>query len=90
MGLYEYKCEDCHKVQELFYKMNDKRPSSIKCDECNGVAIRIFTTGAAYIKNEYVGDIWDKEGVDPQNNDPLKMKQANAARIKAMRKQNKN
>lgn len=89
MPLYEYKCEDCNHTQDLFYNMNDKRPTHVDCNKCKGKAIRIYSIGAAYLKKVCVGDIWDKAGVDPQKANPTKLKEANEARVKKLKEQNR-
>ena len=85
MPLYEYKCEKCQEVHEVFYRMDDDHPAELKCHICGCKAIRLFTTGAAYVKKKRLGDVWDEAGVTPKSTPHTKA--ANAERIRKMREQ---
>jgi len=88
MPLYTYQCEECTHTQDVFYRMDDKRPESMLCDKCEGKAIRLFNIGAAFLKKKRVGDIWDEAEVDPRR-DAERAKQNNSERIRKLREQSK-
>lgn len=89
MPLYEYRCEDCEESTDLHMAMSGKRPKVIECEYCGGVAHRIFSVGASYIKKTYVGDIWDKADADPHHGNKKSVRNAQSDRIKRMREQSR-
>lgn len=47
--MYEFECEKCgHKAEKLM-KMEDAK-DAIKCSECGGTAIRVYSTSNAHFK----------------------------------------
>lgn len=65
MPVYEYKCDECHKITEQIYSMLEHRPEVIKCIHCGcekskrqygGIAFRCdAATGGTSFKSS-VGD----------------------------------
>lgn len=86
MPFYEYKCEQGH-ITEMYCDLN-KQPKKTKCKTCGKKAIRIFSTGAAYIKGTYVGDLWDKENIRTVSDKDIEAKKQNRERIRKMRDSN--
>lgn len=64
MPIYEYKCEKCEKIFELFQKVNDKPLK--KCD-CGGKVVRIFHPPGIVFKGSgfYTTDYKKKESIPP-------------------------
>ena len=46
MPIYEYLCESCGKVHEVFQKVNDKPPS--RCDECGARKLAKLVSRSAF------------------------------------------
>ena len=86
MPIYRYKCENCGKVEEKFLDIS-ARKDKIRC-ECGCMANRIWEFGTFYLKTNFVGDIWDRAGVDPEKNQSPEGRKANLERLKKMRKEN--
>lgn len=49
MPTYEYKCEKCGKLFEIFQKMSDKPLSICPDDKCKGTLRRLIGGGAGFI-----------------------------------------
>ena len=49
MPYYEFKCQDCNSIFELYYQR--PRPS-IKCPNCEGQALKQFTPTPVQFKGE--------------------------------------
>lgn len=64
MPIYEYKCQKCEKIFELFQKMNDEPLK--KCD-CGGKVMRIFHPPGIVFKGSgfYTTDYKKKEVIPP-------------------------
>lgn len=51
MPKYEYRCELGH-TNELFFKIEDKLPSTVKCSECGDLAKKLFTVGGLIFRGD--------------------------------------
>ncbi|MGC6465370.1 MAG: FmdB family zinc ribbon protein [Akkermansiaceae bacterium] len=49
MPNYDYKCEKCGHVFEVFQSMNDAKLTDCPLDDCDGSVKRLLGTGAALI-----------------------------------------
>ena len=49
MPNYDYKCEKCEHVFEVFQSMNDDKLTDCPLDDCDGNVKRLLGTGAALI-----------------------------------------
>lgn len=49
MPTYEYKCQKCSKVFDVFQKMTEKPLSKCPDTKCNGKVKRLLGTGAGFI-----------------------------------------
>lgn len=49
MPNYDYKCEKCEQVFEVFQKMSDDKLSTCILDGCDGRVTRLLGTGAGLI-----------------------------------------
>ena len=49
MPTYEYRCEKCNKVFDVFQKMSDKFLSECPDKKCRGKVTRLIGTGAGFI-----------------------------------------
>ncbi|OED37112.1 hypothetical protein AB834_02160 [PVC group bacterium (ex Bugula neritina AB1)] len=47
MPTYDYRCEKCSHVFEIFHGMNDS--SQKKCEKCDGVAGKLIGAGSGVI-----------------------------------------
>ncbi len=87
MPIYEYSCEKCEHVTEIFCEIKNRKRST-KCEKCGKIAIRTYATGGFFLKKVRVEDVWKKAGIEVGEGETLERKQRNAKRIKKMRKQN--
>ncbi len=64
MPIYEYECQNCHEVFELFQGFNS--PTTSVCTHCSGPAIRIISRPAVLFKGTgfHVTD-YSKSGKNP-------------------------
>ena len=57
MPTYEYRCQVCHKVIEVFHKFNDDGPD--RCPDCHhGQLKKVMSKNTFHLK----GDGWYKDG----------------------------
>ena len=49
MPTYEYECQKCGKVFDVFQKMTEKHLSNCPDTKCNGKVNRLIGTGAGFI-----------------------------------------
>lgn len=56
MPIYEYECDECHKVVETWQSMSDKPLST--CKECGGSMKKIISQSAFHLK----GGGWYADG----------------------------
>ena len=90
MPTYRYHCNNCDTFTDKFFDVKNRK-KMVKCDKCGGDAYRIFTIGAGYIKKNFVGDEWDRRGIEPvKENDPdSETRKVNHERIKKIRNKDK-
>lgn len=84
--IYEYKCEECEHVTEIFCEMKDRK-SKVPCEKCCKNAKRLYTIGGAFIKKVRVEDVWRREGINVDDGETPDRKRSNAKRIKKMREE---
>lgn len=44
MPIYQYSCDSCHTITELYQTSTDGGPKTIKCKSCKGIAKKILST----------------------------------------------
>jgi len=89
MPNYSYRCENCGHKMEFYFEL-DKRKNKVTCEKCNGLALRTYEIGTAYIRKNYLGDIWEKENIEPvRDGRDLEAKRKNNERVKRMREQSR-
>jgi len=79
MITYDYSCDDCELTVEVQHSI--KEVPKIKCPECEAVMRREFGISNYFIIKSgetFLGDVWDKQGVNFR--DPKYTKKANAYR----------
>lgn len=64
MPIYQFRCTNCGYENEEFFRMKNV-PHHIFCEECGEIAKRIYNVQAPINKKKRVGDIWDKQGIEP-------------------------
>lgn len=89
MPLYNYRCENCGYKMEYYFEI-DKRKDRVTCEKCNGLALRTYEIGNSYIKKKFLGDIWEKDNIEPvRDGRDLETKRKNNERIRRMREQSR-
>ena len=51
MPNYEYECVAKH-TTEVFFKIEDTLPSTVKCEECGELAKKLFTVGGLIFRGD--------------------------------------
>lgn len=84
MPIYEYQCEACGYVMEVFSEIKERKPE-VPCEKCGKNACRVYTIGGAFIKKVRVEDVWKAEGIEVGEGETIDRKQKNSERINKMR-----
>jgi len=87
MPTYQFQCEDCGHITEVFCEIKHRK-NKISCERCCKNAKRLYTIGGAFIKKRRVSDIWDEAGIDTGEGETIGRKQRNIERIQKMREKN--
>lgn len=56
MPMYDFKCESCKDIVELFFEMNDSNRGGLSCENCNGKLFQyfggpVYISGATYFSD---------------------------------------
>ncbi len=69
MPIYEYQCDQCGRVEEVFQKISEKPLT--KCGNCSGKLHKLISQSAFHLKGTgwYVTDYAGKQQSKKQDND---------------------
>ncbi|MEN8258133.1 MAG: FmdB family zinc ribbon protein [Thermodesulfobacteriota bacterium] len=77
MPIYEYECEECHKVTEMCQSMSEAPLAT--CPECDGSVKKLISQSAFHLK----GGGWYADGYSSNGNANTKSTGANSTEKKA-------
>ncbi len=66
MPVYEYECEDCHKISEVWQSMSDAPLTA--CPECSGTVKKIISQSSFQLK----GGGWYADGYSSPSSEKKK------------------
>ncbi len=92
MPMYEFICPKCEKTRECFFEMSQEkeREDGVPCLTCGLLCERQWSFPAlAFVKHTYVGDVWEKNNIEPVKSGTDSAKR-NRERVKKMREENVN
>jgi putative FmdB family regulatory protein len=67
MPIYEYQCQDCERIEEVFQKVSDTALTT--CPHCKGTLDKLISQSSFHLKGSgwYVTDYGDSKTAPPDN-----------------------